>query len=694
MELRDHALAVLFGATLADKLAPIGSPTDETPGRPIEPPLAPNRPPELRIRRRAAGRPPDGAPPTGVGDERDRARVLRALVNHELQALELLALALARFPDADPRLRLQWAATLGDEQRHLALYLARLGDDGIGDQGVGAFFWDALRGASDPVGFTVGLGLVLEQANLDFSRRWRAAFALAQDHETAAVLDQVYEDEIRHVRIAARVLRADQRPDESLFDAFTRNLRPPLSVARARAAGPTELDRDGRRRAGLDEAFVDAVAVFGGSKGPDPRVFALDPHVEDDLAGRVVNHRLDGDLAGLPIVAARAGDVVVAPVPSAAFLAGLAAAGFPLPQVVAEPDPARWVNGRAASVWTWGTSPRIAERLAKLGVVHDPRSEVLYDKAWVAERAPAWLEAAELPCAPGDVGIVCATHDEVGAAAARVGQGIAKAAIATAGRHRAWFRGGVLDPRGAAVVADALGRGRVVVEPRHDVLVELSALGQVGDDGEVSVIGVTRFGCTGGTYRGSVIGRPDLGCDSVIARFVHGDGGRGLDVGAGLARLVRVVGAAAADQGLRGPFGIDARIVRRDDGALGLVALGELNPRPTMGHLAHALRSRLAGGSAGLWLFLPVAAIGDPVAFARAAADVAPVIVAGGRLRAGAVPTSDPARAERLWTLLVAGRTFGAAVEAWASIADRGARPDVLRSAAGWATVGGRPGHG
>ncbi|MEQ1507409.1 MAG: DUF455 family protein, partial [Myxococcota bacterium] len=325
--MRAFAERVLFGVTLADKLGPPDAIDDgadgpgsdrgsDAPGPAIAVPDAPGRPDGLALRSAARGGGRSVPGPGALADDAARGRVLHAFVNHELLALELFALAVLRFPDADPRLRRAWVATAADEQRHLRLYLERMDQCGValGTERVSALFWDALAPIDDPVTFTVGIGLVLEQANLDFSRQWQAAFAAAGDPATAAVLAVVYEDEIRHVRVAARALQRDLRPGESLWDGFRRRLVFPLSPVRAK--GPV-VDRAGRLRAGLDDAFVDALIVTGGPKDRDPRVFVLDPHAEDDLGGwESPTSPVSDDLAALPVVLAHAGDVVVAPRPS------------------------------------------------------------------------------------------------------------------------------------------------------------------------------------------------------------------------------------------------------------------------------------------------------------------------------------------------------------------------------------------
>src|SRR5262245_55942813 len=99
MELRAYAEAVVRGPALADKLAPPPADlTDRAPGSPLRLD-APGRTAELAIVAARGARVP---PIAGMRDPAQRARILHALWNHELQAVELFAWALLAFPAAPP----------------------------------------------------------------------------------------------------------------------------------------------------------------------------------------------------------------------------------------------------------------------------------------------------------------------------------------------------------------------------------------------------------------------------------------------------------------------------------------------------------------------------------------------------------------------------------------------------------------
>ena len=268
--LADLALAIVEGQTVAAKLAPLSpAEPDIVRGRPRRP-SAPGRPPELAIasaRTRAAKVPPVA----GMGDPVQRARILHALANHELQAVELFAWALLAFPDAPARFRRGLCAILGDEQRHLRLYLGRVEALGhrFGDFPVTGHFWNHLEQMQDPRGFVCVMGLTFENANLDFAQDYARAARAAGDADTARVLDQVHADEIRHVRFAWRWLEEWRDPGRSGWQAYRETVKPPLGPARARGRC---LCRDSRRAAGLDDEFIGGLAAIDGRRpGGAPR---------------------------------------------------------------------------------------------------------------------------------------------------------------------------------------------------------------------------------------------------------------------------------------------------------------------------------------------------------------------------------------------------------------------------------------
>ena len=208
-----------------------------------------------------------------LGDPASRALCLERFAHHELQAIELFAWALLAFPEWPPESRRGLVGALVDEQRHCRLYLERLDAHGrrFGEGPLSDYFWKhvpaILASESGPRAFLSAMGLTLEQANLDFTLLYRDAFRGAGDEETAQVLDLVHREEIGHVRFAVDWLARLGRESESLTEAYERSVPFPLCAARAKGR---RFDEAARRRAGLDEEFIehvrDARPGYGGSR--------------------------------------------------------------------------------------------------------------------------------------------------------------------------------------------------------------------------------------------------------------------------------------------------------------------------------------------------------------------------------------------------------------------------------------------
>jgi uncharacterized ferritin-like protein (DUF455 family) len=248
--LRAFAESVLAATTVEDKLrAPAPGLADDARGGAM-PALA--RPPGLDVQRGGHVRVP---PPVAWADPAQRVRILHALANHELQAAELFAWALLAFPEASPALRRGWLRVLADEQRHCAMYAARLEAHGsrLGAFPVTGHFWRKTADMKTPLAFVCVMGLTFENANLDFTGDYVREARAAGDEESARTLLAVHADEVHHVRFAWESLLALKPRDVSAWDAYVANVAPPHGPQRARGA---DFDRASRVAAGMDEEFI------------------------------------------------------------------------------------------------------------------------------------------------------------------------------------------------------------------------------------------------------------------------------------------------------------------------------------------------------------------------------------------------------------------------------------------------------
>lgn len=252
MEIRDFARAVVETDELERKLArPCEELTDREPGEPLRL-AAPGRPPELAIVPAEAAKVPKIE---GMADRHQRARILHAFANHELQAVELFAWALIAFPEAPAPFRRGLLGILFEEQEHTRLYRERLEALGhrLGAFPVSGYFWNKIDRIGSPRDFICAMSLTFENANLDHTVDYAAAARQAGDAETAAVIDRIGRDEVGHVRFGWTWLEHFKDEGESMWEAYTRSLAWPLAPDRASGR---RFYPEGRRAAGLDGEFI------------------------------------------------------------------------------------------------------------------------------------------------------------------------------------------------------------------------------------------------------------------------------------------------------------------------------------------------------------------------------------------------------------------------------------------------------
>jgi len=276
-DLAGFARGILVGGRLSDKLAPPPARWLESgfdlPPRPPIPIVWPARAPGLELGDGAAALPRPGS----LQRPDLRAECLARFAHHELMAVELFAWALLRWPRVPGAVQRDWLRALADEQRHCRMYLERLAAHGARLEQFAphsGYFWRQGAAIAEsphgPRAFLAAMGLTLEQANLDFTLVYRDAFRAVGDEASARVCERVHDDEIGHVRSAARWLAA-LSPEESdcdLVRLYEATVPFPLSAARAKGR---RFDAAARRRAGLDESFIEHVRRARSSQEARPR---------------------------------------------------------------------------------------------------------------------------------------------------------------------------------------------------------------------------------------------------------------------------------------------------------------------------------------------------------------------------------------------------------------------------------------
>lgn len=678
---RSFAEQILFGETLADKLVSPTNLDDEDRGSGIRVPASPGRPNGLGVVDDVDPFPSDPA----LAEAGARGRALHYFANHELLALELMALALLRYVDAPPAFRRGLVATMQDEQRHLSLYLERMRTLGteLGDVGVGGYFWRTMSDLDDPAAFVSHMSLTFEQANLDHARHYADLFRRFGDEQTADVMDAVYADEVRHVGFGVRWM-AKWHPDEPLLEAHRRTLRSPVTIRRAR--GRT-FDADGRRAAGFPEAYIERMSVVPTARGRPPVVHLYDPTVEIELAHH--GYQPDArtrirteDLETVPLLYARPDDaVLVRRAPSAAFLRQLQAAGWSLAEPVVTDLDAPRIDApslhRVARVQPWGWTPRLARRLRPLRsraeqdfVPDDGWPRRTFDKGYALSALAALLADGDPRLSPPEtVGRLAATIEEVREHVAMLTDAgwptiALKAPLGSAGRGTIRILDGMLTEPQRGWIARTLSRQHaVIVEPWLPRVFDLSLRLAIDPSHRARIEGVGRFVVNpGGQYLGAVLGKLGTGMPPEVVRWLHGDGEDPRWLDALWKRVSERVAELLAPTGYVGTVGVDAFVHRDREGGLRLRPLVELNTRVHMGHVAVHLAQHVAPGAVGLWWLRRAQDAPEPTLAEHAARLQAehPVRTRGTppRISEGVLATTDPSHAREVLALLSVARTL------------------------------------
>jgi uncharacterized ferritin-like protein (DUF455 family) len=252
MELRDWAVRILSADTLNEKLFAPDQLTDLLPG----PPLLfkePVRPQGMQFQRHSSG---EKLPPFQEHRDPDkRAICLHRFAGHELLAVEIMAQALLAFPDAPKHFRRGVANTLREEQGHVRLYLARMEQLGLefGALPLYRHFWAYVPHLTCPLRYISLMSLTFEMANLDFAPMYGKSFARVGDELSAALMQQILEDEINHVSFGMNWLKKFKDSATSEWEAWEQSL--PAFLTPKRAKGFL-LHEEPRRRAGISEEWI------------------------------------------------------------------------------------------------------------------------------------------------------------------------------------------------------------------------------------------------------------------------------------------------------------------------------------------------------------------------------------------------------------------------------------------------------
>ena len=142
------------------------------------------------------------------GSQRARTRMLHALAHIEFGAIDLAFDMIGRFGSEFPaRFTDDWMRVGADEAMHFAVLNRRLGQLG---SGYGAYpahdgLWEAAHDTRHDVLARLAIvPMVLEARGLDVTPEMIKRFTQNNDLQSAAILERIFTDEIRHVGVGTR----------------------------------------------------------------------------------------------------------------------------------------------------------------------------------------------------------------------------------------------------------------------------------------------------------------------------------------------------------------------------------------------------------------------------------------------------------------------------------------------------------
>lgn len=625
MTVRDFAENILLANSLEEKLTP------PPPGLSIDPPRRgeyfspelPGRPEELRPRQASEARTKIPSIEQ-LADEDHRSVLLHFFCNHELLAVELMALALLKFPDAPDAFRRGLLHTLKEEQEHTRLYLNRMAATGtaFGEHSLSRMIWDHIATMTSPIEYVSRLSLTFEQSNLDYANHYGKAFARIGDTETASLLEKIYHDEIAHVGYGLKWLRRFKQQKESDWDAWHRSLARPLTPVRAKAPeGSVPFNTEGRKRAGFDDDFIDSLKIYQRSRGRTPFLHLFNPncesHVAADSSGnsffpnRAARH-LEEDLETLILANAHPDDIALLRIPpDASHLARLKKAGLPLPEILPLKEktfasilPTRKLGGFRP--WAW--SPEMSSLLAPLA--DNPTPNSLHP--WREALPNSFFGKSLIQSLVGKLDLAnneshsFQSHDSASEFLTKHlphSPLLLKPEFACAGRNQF----AITSQTPSAAIENWLTRqleeqDSVVIEPHYRRLLDFSALYDLTADGEARFVAFTRLLTDSrGHYLGTRVA-PKIGnlFPQELTVLFHqnlveasGQKHRGPDF------YKKVLPGLLPNllPGYQGPVAIDAFFHSDPAGETLLRPIVEINTRCSMGRIAHNLRRKLAPNS-------------------------------------------------------------------------------------------------
>lgn len=622
LSLKDAAEQILFGNSLEDKLINLDKISYQEAYEPLVIlPKFPGRPHYLKPKSEK------GSAFPGLHElenDRKRGEVLHFFANHELLAIELMALALLKFPNTPETFKKGIIKTLQEEQKHMNLYRGRMQEFGVewGSVRVNSYFWDSMKSIASPLDYVVQMCLTFEQANLDYSLSYHQYFDQLGDKVSAKIMQEVLDDEIGHVGLGVVWLNRWKSPNESDWQAYQRLL--PYPITPARGKGKIYFDFL-RTRAGLSKEFIEEMRIYSFSKGRVPFVLFYNPDCEMDCSEKsnyskgTIFQQMETDLGLVMTHFAVASDIVaLKKMPSKKFLKYMQEIGIELPQYLEVKDwdqlPEKIGDRKIKGLLPWGWSPRVHQWEESFhSLARDPSYRPKYIKSEFQSKYTSleilkeFMVTQNLSDKYSEwMGEVCVNFEEVEKGIKKLREKIGndlviRSEYGLAGQGMVRHFEPELKVNNKNWCIQMLTTEKLMIEPWLKRVADCSCHIDIRD-GKIKRVGITRMLTSfQGQYLGTLTGKPGAIFPEEVTATLYdkNEGKEGLLEC--LWQFAEFAGEKYIQMNYNGPLCIDAFFYRLND-EIRLRPCVEINARFSMGRLALELSKRVMAGKVSLFL--------------------------------------------------------------------------------------------
>jgi uncharacterized ferritin-like protein (DUF455 family) len=708
MELKEFAELILFGTNIAsDKLLNPDVLTDNKTYQAIIAPKEPGRPKGLQFNENLIAKKIPFPNKHQLEDARQRGYVLHFFANHELLAMEIMALVLLLFPEAPKSFRMGIAKTIIEEQKHMSLYLKRMEQLNVsfGEIPVNDFFWNCLSKMKSPFDFVTKMSMTFEQANIDYSLYYKDLMIKINDYETANILETVYQEEIGHVKHGVTWFNRWRDHSETEWESYVNSLELPLNPARAKGL---IFDMAARKSAGLSDEYIMELSVFSSSKGRPPNIYYFNPACEQEIVRGSVGFtpsksilNLQNDCASLlQFIAAKDDIVLTSQKPGLHFLKKIQTCGFTLPEwmefnknsINVNSIPQNYIS--FAQPWGWSPEslnlmkafiPKLIGKSSFQENIFDQnfynnKIKPLYSKAFSAELIYKiknnFENIKELMPLDNTLPTISNNLENTKLAIQKyltipnINMVVLKAPFGCSGQNMKRVNTENLNSSEINWLKRIFKEQfQIIIEPWFEKVVDLSYQSKISENKTTIPIGITRFITDSrGQYKATFVGKKTDDLPDDLTKFIYSRYENYSGIEDILKRTSILVSDYLNENMYEGAFGIDSFIYKDSNSKFGyrLKFLSEINPRFTMGRVAIEISKRIQTGAFAIWAHIRITdilkndfpSIPDFTQFIENKFPIKLSESPKPLIKEGILFTNDPSMATSVLTILIVGKNI------------------------------------